>query len=109
MTVDRIGRLRHRLTIEEPIRNAGDGGSATLIWERVASVWAEVTARNGREIVQGDRPTARRNYRIVMRYRADLDPTMRLRSDERIFEILAVRDEDGTKRWTTCDCEERGP
>lgn len=109
MTVDRIGRLRHRLTIEQPIRSGDDGGGATLTWGPVASVWAEVIARSGREIVQGNRTTARSNYRIVMRYRADLDPTMRLRSAERIFEILAIRDEDGRKCWTTCDCEERGP
>lgn len=109
MTGDAIGRLRHRLTIQQSVRAVDEGGGATLTWSDLADVWAEVTAQSGREIVSGDALTARRFYRVLMRYRADVDPTMRLIWNERVFEILSVRDEDGTQHWLTCDCEERGP
>ena len=109
MTAYQIGNLRHRLTIEQPVRTGDEGGGATLTWTTLATVWGQITAGSGREIVQGDTPTARGTYRIIMRYRSDIAPTMRLGWNGRLFEIIAVRDEDGTKRWLTCDCEERGP
>ena len=109
MTGDAIGRLRHRMTIEQPVRAADEGGGATLTWSPLATVWAEVMARSGREIVSGDALAARSFYRVLMRYRADVDPTMRLIWHDRVLEILSVRDEHGTQHWLTCDCEERGP
>ena len=108
MTVDQIARLRHRLTIMRPVRSGDEGGGATVVWTALASVWGQVSARSGREIVQGDTSSARGSFRIVMRYRNDVDATMRLNLGARVFEILAVRDEDGTKRWLTCECEEHG-
>lgn len=109
MTENLIGRLRHRVTLQQRLRSGDEGGGATISWGPIATVWAEITARSGREIVLGDTPTARGAYRIVMRYRSDLDATMRLEWAGRVFEILSVRDESGTRRWLTCECEERGP
>ncbi|MEM7751417.1 MAG: phage head closure protein [Pseudomonadota bacterium] len=109
MTEDGIGRLRHRVTVQYPTRNEDDGGGATTAWVPLATVWAQIKARTGREIFQADSPTARGAFRVVIRYRSDVDPTMRLLWGDRVLEVLAVGDEDGTKRWLSCECEEYGP
>ncbi len=109
MTEDDIGRLRHRVTIQYPTRNEDEGGGASIRWMPLATVWAQVKARPGREIFQADSPTARSAFRLVIRYRADVDPTMRVLWGERVLEVLAVGDEDGSKRWLSCECEECGP
>lgn len=109
MTSNAINRLRHRVVIQQPQRTADEGGVATLSWSALATVWAEITGRPGREILLRDQLSSRGTYRVVMRYRSDVDATMRLVWRDRVFEVLSVRDEDGTQRWLTCECEERGP
>ena len=47
----RIGKLRHRLTIEREARAGDGGGGSASTWETVADVWGAVEA--GEEAVEG--------------------------------------------------------
>jgi len=102
-----IGALRHRLTIEQRLRTDDGGGGASVSWETLAEVWGAVEAVSGKETVAADRVSGQISYRIIIRYRSDLVPAMRFRRDTEIFEIRALRDEDGRKRFLHCDCERR--
>jgi SPP1 family predicted phage head-tail adaptor len=103
----RIGRLRHRLTIEQAARTDDEGGGAALVWEAVAEVWGAVEAVSGQESVGADRVTGSAIYSITIRYRDGIAPSMRFRREDEIFEILSVLDEDGRRRFLTCKCERR--
>jgi SPP1 family predicted phage head-tail adaptor len=90
----RIGRLRHRLTLEARSR-ANDGG------------WGAVEAATGKEAVAADRVTGQAAYLIIIRYRGDVTPAMRFRRGTEAFDILAVLDKDGRRRFLVCHCERR--
>ncbi|MGE0627336.1 MAG: phage head closure protein [Hyphomicrobiaceae bacterium] len=105
MTV--IGTLRHRITLESPQRIATEGGAASVAWNPVADVFAQVKPLAGREIVSADGVSARLTHEIVIRWRSDLEPRMRIRLDGRVLDIHAVLDVDARRRWLRCLCEER--
>ncbi|MGI9425184.1 MAG: phage head closure protein [Hyphomicrobiaceae bacterium] len=110
MSAPDIASLRHRLSIEKPVRDdQPGGGSAAITWQTIATVWARVDAQSGREIAATDTVAARLNVDITIRHRDDVDATMRLVDGKRIYEILAVRDFDGKRHWLSCQCEVRGP
>jgi SPP1 family predicted phage head-tail adaptor len=103
----RIGRLRHRLTLEAGSR-ANDGGGGTVSsWEPLAELWGAVEAATGRETVAADRVTGRAAYVIIVRYRDDVAPAMRFRRGTEVFDILAALDKDGRRRFLVCQCERR--
>lgn len=54
-----------------------------------------------------DRVEGRVTHEIVVRYRGDVVPEMRLRAGTRIFDIRAVFDPDARRRWLKCLAEER--
>jgi SPP1 family predicted phage head-tail adaptor len=102
-----IGRLRHRLALEAASRTPDGGGGASETWTTVAEVWAGITPTSGTEAVDADALTGRVSHEIVLRYRPDVAPVMRLRSATRLFEIAAVIDVDERRRWLKCLCVER--
>ena len=103
----RIGRLRHRLTLEASVR-ANDGGGGTVSsWEPLAELWGAVEAVTGREAVMADRVSGLASFQIVIRHRDDVVPSMRFRRDAEAFDILAALDQDGRRRFLICQCERR--
>lgn len=106
----RIGALRHRLTLEAPLRVAGEGGTAVLQWTALATVWAEIVAVSGGEVAAGDGTRGAVTHEVRLRWRDGVLPAMRFVADAgRILEIRSVRDPGGRRRWLVCACEERLP
>lgn len=103
----RIGALRQRVVLERPVRAADDGGGAAERWEPVATLWAAVTARSGKETLVADRVSGERRVNVIIRHRDDVTPGLRFRLGARRLDIRAVLDEDGRRRFLKCDCEER--
>jgi SPP1 family predicted phage head-tail adaptor len=104
----RIGKLRHRLTLENPWRAADGGGGAATAWESVAEVWGAIETATGGESVSADRLSGERQPVVTIRYRDDVTPAMRFVSGYRLYPIRAVLDPDGRRRFLRCLCEERG-
>ncbi len=109
MSAGGIGALRHRITIEEPIASAAEGGAETATWAVREVLFAAVTPRSGRELFTTDSLQSRVTHTVRFRHRAGIRPDMRLRFGARILEILSVINEDERGRWTVCACEEKGP
>lgn len=103
-----IADLRHRLVLEERVSVADGGGGADESWTEVAIVWAALSQKSGQEREAADRAAARSTANIIIRYRASVTPDMRFRQGTRHFNIRAVLDVDGRRRWLTCACEEGG-
>ncbi|MEJ2124533.1 MAG: phage head closure protein [Alphaproteobacteria bacterium] len=102
-----IGRLSHRLTLESPVRTPDGGGGCAITWEAIADMWAAVETPAGSERVEGGRLSGTAKTRITIRNRDDVTPAMRFRTGAQVFEIIAVRDVDGRRRYLVCDCERR--
>lgn len=107
MNVVPIGRLRHRLTIEQPVTTPDGAGGNTETWIVVADVWGRVEPLSGSERVEAGRLSGRHLHDITIRYRADIERNMRIRLGTRIFHILTLEDIGGRGRWLRMLAEER--
>lgn len=102
----RIGAMRSRVTLQAPVETDDGAGGVVVSWVDVASVWAEVRPRRGGEGLWADAPAGRLTSEIVMRWRDDVWPGMRLVAGERTFDIRAAYDPDGRRRRVVCLCLE---
>ena len=106
MTAARIGALRHRVTLEQPLRTPDGGGGAAVAWEAVAELWAAIRPIGGDERLEADQVAGRITHTIWIRRRSGVDPSMRFRQGTRLFDIRAVLDTEDRTRLR-CLCEER--
>ena len=101
------GDLRHRVSIERPVRSSDGGGGFLVTWVRIAEVWAAVWPRTMDESLALDRVAGRATHDVWMRHRTDLKPEMRLRLGSRTFDVRGVLDVEERGRWLKCVVEER--
>jgi SPP1 family predicted phage head-tail adaptor len=102
----RAGDLRHRLTIESPQRLSDGAGGATVTWTQLASVWAHIKPVSARELRSAEQRAEKVTHEIVLRYRTDINSTMRLTGEGRTFNIEAIINEAERDRWLKCFCVE---
>lgn len=100
-------RLNRKLVLEAPQRTEDGAGGYVETWQALGTVWAQVTARTGREIVQSGAPISAMGCKIVVRGASFGDaqrprPEQRFREGERVFVIQAVAENDANGRYITC-------
>lgn len=103
----RIGKLRHRLSLEAASRTEDGGGGAISSWTEVVRLWGAVEAVSGREAIAADRVSGHVDDLVTIRYREGVTPGMRFRRGPQLFHITAVMDKDGRKRFLACECRRR--
>ncbi|MBN8531725.1 MAG: phage head closure protein [Alphaproteobacteria bacterium] len=86
------GRLRERVTIQQPVETADTAGGVTVSWNDVATVWAEVTPLTGTESVVAAKLQSGVSHRVVVRYRSGVTARHRLSFGGRVFAVQAVFD-----------------
>ncbi len=84
------GRLRHRITIQEPVTARNGFNEAITTWVTVATVWASVEPISGREFFAAEHVQSEITHRIRVRYRAGIAPTMRVVFNGRYLMIESV-------------------
>lgn len=106
--------LRQRVLIEAPTDTPDGMGGYTRSWSAVATVWAQVTPRQGGErvIAQGVRSQAA--YDVRIRYRSDASADWRVTwtaSDPLtgspisvVLNVHAATDVEGMHQWTDLHC-----
>lgn len=104
-------RLLRRLVLEAPERLPDGAGGFTVTWTALGTLWADVTARVGREDLLGGATRPRVRYRIVVRgapigAASRPRPEQRLREGARVFDILTVAEHDGGLRYLEVVAEE---
>ena len=102
-----ISRMRTRVEfwIKEKIRQ--HNGTFKDEWRTKGTVWAEVISIGGEEGRLAAAQSSSVKYRLTMRYRQDIDPSMMVKNlDEgRFMAIRAIRDPDGRKNIVELSCE----
>jgi SPP1 family predicted phage head-tail adaptor len=61
------GRLRERVQVQRAATTRDDYNAEVLTWSTVATVWAQVLERGGREPVLADRPVMLISYEVTVR------------------------------------------
>ncbi len=105
------GALRHRISIQRHSTEVDDLGQQLDEWTEVVSVWADITDRRGREIVEA-RQTTYNEVTTDVRIRVNLPLTPEMRVVEqchgrRVFQIVDVRQNYAPRPETLLECEER--
>ena len=100
-----------RLVLESAETVADGSGGFAVTWVREGTIWANVTARAGREDNVGGAGRPRVTYRIVVRGAPVGAPSrprtdQRLREGARVFDILTVTERDGEGRYLEILAEE---
>lgn len=85
------GRLRTRLTLEEPVEVPDGQGGVTRSYQTLATLWASLEALRGRADIRADALGVSITHRIIIRSGAILSVQHRLRLGERLFVIEAYR------------------
>ncbi len=104
-------RLTRRLTLEER-ETAPDGSGGQIVsWRPLGGLWAEMTARTGREDFVAARVAPVVRWRILVRGTpvgapSRPRPDQRLREGFRVFRILTVAEHDAEGRFLQIDAEE---
>lgn len=95
-----IGRLRHRLKIYDKgtVTRNGVGEEIPAYDALVATVWGAVEALSGREFIEANQVQADVTMRIVIRYRNDIRPEMRVMHGTHTYHIESVLDPRGERK-----------
>ena len=102
----RAGELRSRLVVESPQRVSDGAGGAVTSWLELATIWANVAPTSAREQVSAEQRAEKTTHKITLRYRNDIDATMRFSGGGRIFDIEAIINEAERDQWLVCYCVE---
>ena len=100
------GDLRRRVTLEQPATTADGMGGVSTTWTTLATVWAAVAPKGGTEKLHADQLTSTITYDVTIRYRKDVDASMRVGYEGRTLRILGVIDQDERHRFLTLSCDE---
>ena len=76
-------------------------------WATLSREWARVEGISGREFIAAGAEQSATTVRVTLRFRADLDATMRFRHSGKVYSIKAVLP-DNEGKLLVCMCEE-GP
>lgn len=104
-------RLNRKLVLEAPERLADGSGGFLETWNALGQLWAEVTARTGRERAEQGARVSATAYRIVVRAaplgsEARPKPEQRFREGARVFVIQSVAEAGHDGRYLTCFADE---
>lgn len=102
------GMLRHRLTLQKRVETQDPvTGELTHTWTTVAEIWGKVEALSGREFISAQALQSKVTAKIRIRYRDDIDASMRISHRGKIYNIEAVLpDNISGLEWITLPCSE---
>lgn len=102
---ERIGQLNTRVAIQNSIDSTNDFGEKVANWGTYITVFAQLKYSLGGsdERQVNDRRTAVTRCDFVIRYRTDLDETMRIVADGKGFDILSILNTDPKRQYMTIE------
>lgn len=104
------GQLRNRVTLQKPETIVSGYGERTRSWADVCTVWADFHPLSVREFIAQSGPQSRVSARVVIRYRDDVDATMRLVHRGKTYNIAGVLpDPDSGREYLTLPVSEVTP
>lgn len=84
------GSLRDRITIQSKTDTFDAFGQPISAWSEYAVVWANVLFGNGKEAISSQQEIASKQASMRIRWRTDIDTTMRVLFNGATYNIKAV-------------------
>lgn len=97
-----IGELRHRISFQSATRVPDGGGGFTESWANITvqpEVYAAIAPLSGSEQLRHHQLETAVTHRVLIRYRADITPGMRIVREGVIYDIFSVLDSEGQGTW----------
>ena len=93
------GKLRHWVQLQRQ-QSAQDPRTGEMVktWAQLADVWADVAPASGREFIAAAAEQSEVRGRITIRYRDDVDATMRVAYRGKTYAILAALEDSESGR-----------
>ncbi len=93
-TIGEIGALRRRVAIQEMTLVPDGAGGFESGWTTIAETWAAFAPIGASEAYDEGLVTSRTTHRVLVRYREDIHPSMRIVAGSRTYDVLATIDPD---------------
>lgn len=84
------GKLRHKVELQQPVVTQDAEGLNTTVWQTIATPWAEIVDSSAREFIAAAAEQSEVRGKITIRYRQDVDATMRIQYRGLTYQILGV-------------------
>ena len=85
------GKLRHRVSLLIPTYNQNQNtGEMNATWSDSTKLWASIEPLSGRDFIAAQSGQSKVNARFKIRYRSDVNYTMRILDDATVYKIEAV-------------------
>lgn len=104
-----IGKMRHRITLQQPVEVTDAGGGRSITWSDVETIWAEVKPLRGTDRIHAMGSVYPVTHRMTIRHRTDVQPEWRVSYDSRLFNIHFIIDPDERKNYQVLNTEEGMP
>lgn len=105
MTVE-AGKLNKRIVIQRPGMDRDELGQLIPAWQDVPPpCWASILHRSGLETIKADTSISVVKASIRIRYRLDIDATMRVLHKSVVYEIKAVLPDEVGHEYVDLVCE----
>ena len=102
--IDQAGQLDRRITIQTFSETKDSFGQEVKSFSTLASVWANVVERVGREGEDGEMIAATKKVEFVIRYRTDVNEEMRISYNSNTYKIQAIQSADARKAFLKIVC-----
>lgn len=102
-------RLKHRITVyrpPDPEKDVDEAGQPNGNWIPVDTLWAEITPLSGRQLESAKQLHAEITTRIAVRFRKDIDHTMKAVCGNEEFEFLYILHKNYGKKELHIMCKE---
>lgn len=86
----RIGALRHRLTFQAQSETRNDFDESVPVWTDKFTIWGSVEPLVGKWYFESKQLNQDVDGKIRIRYRTDVEPSMRIIHKGRILEIVSL-------------------
>lgn len=102
----RSGKLRHRVTLQEPSETLDEYGERVEGWTSYADRWCGISPLTGKELTQAQQVQPVVTHRVTMRQTDAVKPTHRILHRERYLYVESILDADERGREMTLMCRE---
>lgn len=90
----KLGKMRYRITIENPISETDEDGFIQETFTEFATVWADITLVSSKEYFGSNQTFEEATSKIYIRHIPGINTLMQIRSGSRLFDIISVLTDD---------------
>ena len=101
----KAGKLRHKITIENPVSTQANDGSVSVSYQKYLACWASIEPLSVKEFIVANTTEHKINARITIRYNAGITSDMRVKHGNKIYNIEGIQpDLDSGIEYLTLAC-----